>query len=71
LLTRSLGQREPEVARYIHRTPGGVQAAGCIYPLKICVAGLAFVNPELLGFLAVASAARSKMQESVAGQQRS
>src|ERR1700733_14544426 len=34
LLTRSLGQRRPGAARYVHRTREGAQAAGRIYPMK-------------------------------------
>jgi hypothetical protein len=34
LLTRSLWQRMPEAARYVHRTPQGAQAAGRTYPTQ-------------------------------------
>jgi hypothetical protein len=63
LLTRSIGQRGPEAARYIRHTPGGAQAAGCIYLLKMCPDGLGFVNPGLLRLPAVAQLIEEPMQE--------
>src|SRR5215467_14901509 len=42
----------PEADRYIHPTPGGAQAAGCIYPAENVRARLRVVNPgPCRGFL--------------------
>jgi hypothetical protein len=48
LLTRSIGQRGPKAARYIRHTPGGAQAAGCIYLSTMCADALRLVNPGLV-----------------------
>ena len=69
LLTRSLGQRRPGAARYVHRTPMEAQAAGRIHPLKVCVTAAAVVNPGCaLTDLNAEEAAGSPL--SAAGQKR-
>src|ERR1700757_128042 len=37
----------PEADRYIHHTPRGAQAAGCIYPSENLRPGVRVVNPAL------------------------
>ena len=36
--------KESDSIRYIHRTPGGAQAAGCIRPRRMCATGPGLVN---------------------------